>query len=66
MVKLLDGCSVNGHYWVLGAASTTVEYDFTARDDNTGAEWRFHNDLGTASPAFIDITAFPCTGSPSS
>ena len=62
MVKVLDGCDFNGHYWVLGAASTTVEYDLTVTDTELGTEWTFHNDLGVASPAFADTEAFPCGG----
>ncbi|MDA8016449.1 MAG: hypothetical protein MPN21_03285 [Thermoanaerobaculia bacterium] len=62
MVKVLDGCDINGHYWVFGAASSTVEYEVSIADTEHGGEWSFHNALGTASPAFADVEAFSCLG----
>ena len=60
MVKVLDGCGFNGHYWVLAAATTDVEYHLTVSDAWTSRDTAYANPLGRASPAVIDIRAFPC------
>ncbi len=59
-VKVIDGCTNNGHFWVFGAASTNVAYTVTVTDLVTGAEARYENALGTASPAINDTRAFVC------
>ena len=58
LVKVLDACGVNGQFWVFSAATTTVEYTLTVTDTETGQFRRYFNELGTASPAVIDIEAF--------
>lgn len=60
LVKMVDGCSFNGHYWVYAAATTDVEYHLRVTESATGAYRTFDNTLGTASPAFTAIDAFPC------
>ena len=30
--KVLDGCGINGHYWVFAAATTDLEYTLTVTD----------------------------------
>ncbi len=32
LVKVLDGCGVTGHFWVFGAAATTLGFDLTVID----------------------------------
>lgn len=60
MLKVLDGCEINDHFWVFSAANTDQGYDILVTDTQTGLTWEYHNDLGTASPAVTDIEAFPC------
>ncbi|MEM9554695.1 MAG: hypothetical protein AAGC60_10580 [Acidobacteriota bacterium] len=60
MVKVLDGCGVNDHFWVFGSASTNVECELTVTDTQTSAVWTLSNPLGELSPAFADVEAFPC------
>lgn len=60
MVKVLDGCAINDHYWVLGSASTHVGFDLTVTDRLQGEIWRFSNPVGQRAGAFFDTTAFPC------
>jgi phospholipase/carboxylesterase len=57
LVKVLDGCAVNGRRWVFAAATTSVEYDLTVTDTVTGHAAHYHNPLGRASPAITDIAA---------
>lgn len=60
MVKVLDGCALNGHFWVFGAASTDVGY--TIRIDRRGSSQSFEveNPVGNVAPAITNIKAFPC------
>jgi len=60
LVKMVDGCSFNGHYWIFAAATTNVEYHLRVTESANGTFRTFDNTLGTASPAFISIDAFPC------
>ena len=59
LVKVLDGCGLNQHYWVFAAATTNVEYTLTVTDLQTGEEAEYTNPLGTASPAIVDTSALP-------
>ncbi|HEY0512168.1 MAG TPA: hypothetical protein VGH73_09705 [Thermoanaerobaculia bacterium] len=57
MIKVLDGRSVNGHYWVFYGALSNVEYTLTVTDTATGAVRTYHNPpLQLASQA--DVSAF--------
>lgn len=60
LVKVLDACSFNGRFWVLGAAATNVEYTVEVQETATGEVWSFTNPLGNRSPAFLDTDAFEC------
>ena len=60
MVKVLDGCAINGHFWVFAAASTDVEYTVDIRDLVEERDWTFTNPLGVNSPAVTDTAAFAC------
>ncbi len=58
LVKVLDGCTINGHFWVLAAATTDVGYTLTITDTDTGLVDTWNNPVGRASPAVIEIEAF--------
>ncbi len=58
LIKVLDGCAVNGHYWVFGAAATNVTYTIQVTDTQTGEVKTYTNPLGMVSPAITDTTAF--------
>lgn len=62
MVKLLDGCTVNGRFWAFVAAATSVEYTLRIEDLVTGEVWERRNPLGELSPAFADVEAFAGCG----
>jgi len=59
LVKVIDGCALNGRYWVFAAGTTDVEYTLTVTDTLTGRTARYENPLGRASPAVTDTEAFP-------
>ena len=58
LVKVLDGCAFNGHYWVFSAATTNVGYTLTVTDTERGRLRRYPNSLGNAAPALTDVGAF--------
>jgi hypothetical protein len=60
VVKVLNGCTHNGFFWVYGSASTDVEYSLTVEDLETGASRTYSNPLGQPSKAITDSTAFSC------
>jgi hypothetical protein len=43
MVKVLDGTSINNHFWVYGGSLSNVEYTLTVRDTLTSLERTYHN-----------------------
>ena len=59
LIKVLNGCGVNGRYWVFGAAATNVQYTIQVTDTQTGDIRTYTNPLGTTSPAITDTAAFP-------
>lgn len=60
LIKVIDGCSFNGHHWVFVAATTDVAYTLTVTDTLLGTERVYANPLGVASPAITDTVALPC------
>ena len=58
LVKVLNGCGLNGHYWVFAAAVTNVQYNLKVTDTQTGVTKTYENPLGTAAPAITDTSAF--------
>jgi len=60
LAKVLDGCAINGHWWVLAAAPTTVGFELEVRDFELDRTWSFENPLGRPAPAVLDTLAFPC------
>ena len=63
LVKVLDGCGVNQHFWVFAAATTNVEYTLRVTDTATGVVKTYFNPLGTSAPAITDSAAFATCGS---
>ena len=61
MVKVLDGCALNGNFWVFSSASTDVAYTMTITDTETGAEKVYTNPLGQVAKTVADTAAFACT-----
>lgn len=60
LVKIIDGCPVNGHYWVFYAAVTEVGFDLTITDTQSGEVWQRTNpDRTTAAPQ-ADVQALNC------
>ena len=62
-LKVLDGSSINGNFWVFFGALSNVEYTITVADTATGAVQSYFNLQGTLS-SVADTSAFPASGSP--
>lgn len=65
LVKVLDGCGVNGHHWVFAASATDVGLDLKVTDTQTGFSRRYTKDPGEAARAINDVGAFPDACAPS-
>ena len=59
LVKVLDGCSVNGHHWVYGASTTDLGYSIRVTNTATGDVKVYENEPGQPAPAITDARAFP-------
>ncbi len=63
LVKVLDGCEANGHFWVFAASTTDLGYEIAVTDTVTAEVRTYRNEPGQPAPAITDVTAFPnaCT-----
>ena len=59
-VKVLDGCAVNGHFWVFATGLTDVGVDLQVRDSEGGQFWSLQNPVGQALKPRFDTEAFLC------
>ena len=58
LVKVLDGCGVNDHYWVFVASTTDVGYQLRVTDTQTGDTATYSNTRGTVAQPRLDTAAF--------
>jgi hypothetical protein len=58
LIKVLDACLVNNHFWVFFAATTNVELHLTVTDTQTGQIRTYFNPLGKAALPVQDTSAF--------
>jgi hypothetical protein len=57
LVKVLEGCGFNHHYWVFFAATTNVELVVAVTDTQTGEVKTYFNPQGRSADAVTDIDA---------
>ncbi len=57
LIKILNGCSFNGRYWVFYAATTTVGFELTVEDTQTGVRKTYTNPDLTAAATITDTAA---------
>ena len=60
VVKVLDGTSVNGDFWVFYGALSNVQYTITVTDTKTGRSKAYFNRQDTMA-SVADTSAFPTT-----
>ena len=58
LLKVLDGCAFNDHFWVFGGAASDVKYQIRVTDLVTDEVWTYDNALGHSSDAITDTLAF--------
>ena len=61
VVKVIEGCALNGRFWVFAAGLTDVRTTLTVTDETTGARRTYENPAGTAFAPVQDTGAFPCS-----
>jgi len=57
MVKVLDGRTINGKFWIFFGALSDVDYTLTVTDTQTGQQKTYHNPSGTLASR-ADTAAF--------
>jgi lysyl endopeptidase len=60
VVKVLDGCAVNNHFWVFVGGLTNLHTVFRVTDTHTGLQRLYVNPQGSAFQSAQDIGAFSC------
>ena len=60
VVKVIDGCATNHHYWVFAAGLTNVLVHLSVQDATTGKVQSYTNPPGTPFQPIQDTAAFPC------
>lgn len=60
LVKVLDGCLVNGHVWVFAAGLTNQGVTLTVEDLATSITRTWRSPLGTPFTPILDTRAFDC------
>ena len=59
LVKVLDGCAVNGRYWTFIAGASTTQYVVHVSDMLAGITLSYFNALGQVPELVPDTSAFP-------
>ena len=58
VIKVLNGCALNGHYWVFATGLTNVEVTLFVTDTDTGTLKTYVNTLGVPFTPIQDTSAF--------
>ena len=58
LIKVLDGCAVNGHFWVFGASATDLGYSIRVSDTTTGEGREYGHERGSPATSITDVNAF--------
>lgn len=61
MVKVLDACGVDGHYWVFAGGATDLGIRLTVLDNATERSAGYETAAGRPFRAITDLRAFPCS-----
>lgn len=60
LLKVLDGCAINGHWWILGSGATTVPFTIEVLDRETGLRWSHGNPAGNPAGTFLNTSFSTC------
>ena len=61
LVKVINACGFNQHFWVFSASTTNVGFNLVVRDTRTGISKGYGNGDGHTAAPVQDVTAFACT-----
>ena len=61
LIKVLNGCPINSHFWVYYSAGTNVGLTVTVTDTTTGHSKTYTNPDLTAAPPVQDTSALSCS-----
>ena len=62
LIKVLDGCNLNGRRWVFVAPVTSLAFNLTVESPDADDEvWTHANRLNQTAAAKSDLTAFACS-----
>ena len=60
LVKVLNGCAINNHFWVFVTAGTNIGFTVHVKDTTTSLTSDYANQDGTAAVPVQDTKAFRC------
>ncbi len=60
LIKVLDGCGLNGHRWVFVAPVTTLAFNLSIDPPGGGEPWTHQNRLNQTAAARSDLKGFAC------
>ena len=60
MMKVLDGCGINDHYWVFAGMMTNLEYKLDIWQHSTNERLVISNPPGNIPVSVANTSAFPC------
>lgn len=60
LVKVIDGCGVNGRHWIFASGLTNVEVNLTVHDRVTDEVQTYHNPAGIPFQPLRDTQHFSC------
>ncbi|MCY3907531.1 MAG: hypothetical protein OXF63_09820 [Anaerolineaceae bacterium] len=58
VTKVLDGCDIDGHFWIYAAGMTDMETVLTVSDSETGRAATYYNPIGRTFTTVQDHQAF--------
>ena len=61
LIKVLNGCAIDGHFWVFWSAGTTVGLELRVTDTTTGATVTYLSTDGQPAEPVTDTAAFACS-----
>jgi hypothetical protein len=61
IIKVIDGCALNGGLWVFSGGLTDIEVEVRVTDSSTGYTKIYHNPQGSAFQPVQDTGAFYCS-----
>lgn len=65
VVKVLDACGINDHYWLFASGLTDVGVTLQVHDNSTGQTRTYTNPPGHVFTPILDTRALPCSAASS-